>query len=1130
MRYFLRETWTEFVTGLRSGVLPLIHLALTGYILMIMTSADSLRSMAAVDVPRNAPSLVYLMTSGMAFFLFFAWAWVFAQAVVRDRHAQLQEIILSAPRPLRQMLLARYVGALGVALILGSSQVIGFLLAPLMEALGAIPPGSVAAAPWRALAWAWLIVTLPLALGSGALFFVATLRWRGVGVGAAFAVSALLMACWMLAMTVLKDAHIDPFITALFDPSGFAEAQRQVVDHWTPEQKRSALIALTPGFLVGRLIWCGLPLLLLAASLWRCRREALLHATPRRPPTPRPTAPPPQPGPVATCQAAGSSSNVWLRAAWEESRWQARLLLSRRSLWLALGLLVLLASSAGFVHGVQHGYGPMQARAEFISPVLVRHFYLIIVFLCTAMVGLAARRDQQPGLQEMFDAAPAPAAVRVVGRAVAAALAATLCVLIPALAALLVGLLTGAHSDLLLPLSHQMLVLLPAILELAATCLLLHTLIRPAGVAHAASMLAAFIMVVNFEVGLVNYPPYQIGRGVDITLSGLTGLSAWRDKLMLGDTFKLALVLSLVALATGLARRGLDRGWRSWTAQLRCGLAAWPGAIAVVAMLIMAITGHALWQGFVEQGGYQTLPQRLASDARWERRWRQEAATGFTVAGGEVALLVRPQHRDLQGRWRIDGLQLAGEHLHARLPTGFTLISARRDGRDIAATVADDHLELALPECRQRACSVELQWQVSAQGWVVADEGTSARPAWLVGDAFWLRARDVLPRLGLDGERVLRDPAERVRQGLPPTVGLPGHAASLSSGAAAPGGQWTWEVRLQAADTGPSIPISQASRQGVLDFAAFHAPQARQSRIADAPLLTHDRWRDSDATMVAQDLKEMSRCVARRLGTAPVIEGVVQWPRGLPPGEADAAVAHNLLLLAEQPHWDVAPRGNGRLIRRAEIAAALARRLIIDQADLREGVGSRWLDQGIAGAIGLRCVAEQDGLPALQMLLARGAQRVTEALSGAPDPVTDLASARRQGWAEEYVPLAALTTVARWTARDLQALLQEVRRQGDVTAALATLQGAPLAQLWMGPPNTVDLRVGPDGVQGQRWRWQAGDWQLQPAAPQPLRVQHSGETLHWDSDLHAMPAQALFLDNWSAYERAPRDNGEAARP
>ncbi|MDR6582568.1 hypothetical protein HBH1_01656 [Herbaspirillum sp. BH-1] len=1128
MRYFLREAWTEFVTGLRSGVLPLIHLALTGYILMIMTSADSLRSMAAVDVPRNAPSLVYLMTSGMAFFLFFAWAWVFAQAVVRDRHAQLQEIILSAPRPLRQMLLARYVGALGVALVVGSSQVIGFLLAPLMEAIGTIPAGSTGPAPWAALAWAWLIFTLPLALGSGALYFAATLRWRGVG--AAFAVSALLMACWMLAMTVLKDAHIDPFVTALFDPSGFAEAQRQVVDHWTPEQKRSALIALTPGFLLGRLIWCGLPLVLLAVSLWRCRRESLLHATPRRPAILRPALSAAQTRPVSICQPDGKPGDAWLRAAWDECRWQAGLLLRRRSLWLALALLVLLASAAGFVHGVQHGYGPMQARAEFISPVLVRHFYLIIVFLCAAMVGLAARRDQQPGLQEMFDAAPAPAAVRVIGRAVAAALAATLCVLIPALAALLVGALTGARSDLLLPLSHQLLVLLPAILELAATCLLLHTLIRPAGVAHAASMLAAFVMVVNFEVGLVNYPPYQIGRGVDITLSGLTGLAAWRDKLLLGDLFKLALVLALVALATGLTRRGLDRGWRSSVAQLRCGLAAWPGVIAMVAMLIMAITAHALWQGFVEQGGYQTLPQRLASDARWERRWQQEAATGFSVAGGEVALLVRPQHRDLQGRWRIDGLQLAGEHLHAQLPTGFALISARRDGHDIAATVTDDHLVLALPECRQRACTVELQWQVSAQGWTVADEGIQARPAWLVGDAFWIRARDVLPRLGLDGERVLRDPAERVRQGLAATLALPGYTASLASGAAAPGGQWKWEVRLQSADT-TSLPISQASRQGVLDFAAFHAPQARQSHLADAPLLTHDRWRGVDATMVAQDLKQMSRCVGRRLGQAPAIDGVVQWPRGLPPGDADAAVAGNLLLLAEQAHWDVAPQGNGRLIRRAEIAAALARRLVIDQADLREGVGSRWLDQGVAGAIGLLCVAEQDGLPALQMLLARGAQRITEALAGAPEPVTDLASARRRGWAEEYVPLAALATVARWTAQDQQALLQEVRRQRDVTAALVTLQGAPLARLWMGAPNTVDLRVGPGGVEGQRWRWQAGDWRLQADAPQPLRLQRSGDTLHWDSDTDATPTPtpALFLDDWSAYEREPRDNWGATR-
>ncbi|NCD26993.1 MAG: ABC transporter permease, partial [Deltaproteobacteria bacterium] len=121
MNFFLREAWNEFRAGLRGGVLPLIYVVLTGYILIVMTSADNLQKMGAIDIPRNAPGLVYLMTSGDAFFLFFAWAWIFAQPIVRDRNSHLDEIVLAAPLSLWRLLAARYVGALGVALVIGTS-------------------------------------------------------------------------------------------------------------------------------------------------------------------------------------------------------------------------------------------------------------------------------------------------------------------------------------------------------------------------------------------------------------------------------------------------------------------------------------------------------------------------------------------------------------------------------------------------------------------------------------------------------------------------------------------------------------------------------------------------------------------------------------------------------------------------------------------------------------------------------------------------------------------------------------------------------------------------------------------------------------------------------------------------
>lgn len=1122
MSFFLRTAWHEFRAGLKGGVLPLIYIVLTGYILLVMTSADNLRNMGAVDIPRNAPALVYLMTSGDAFFLFFAWAWVFAQPIVRDRQAQLHEVVFAAPVSLRQLLAARYVGALGVALVLGTSQILGFLLAPVLEALGAVPPGSVAAAPWSAFGWAALIFTLPLAAGAGALYFIAAMKTRSVG--GSFAVAAMLMAFWMIAMIVFKGGHADPFLVTVLDPSGFAEAEHQVVDHWTPHEKSTALLALTPGLLWNRLVWGVLPLGILTLFILRATREALLHGKgEKNPGASRPGREMPGAAPAMTLPGpvAGSS---WLRAALAEAGWQARRIVMRRSVWMSVALLVLLAVAAAFVHGIQHAYGPMIARAEFVSPVLTKTFYLIVVFMTAAMVGMAARRDEQPGLVEMFDATPAPNSVRLAGRAVSALAVGVICVAIPALGAIAVGLLTTPDAAIVLPIVHQMAVLLPAILELAAITLLLHALIQHPGTAHAASILAAFIMVVNFEVGLVNYPPLQIGRGVGIALSGLTGFAPWREKLLAGDAFKLALIATLIAVAAIVVRRGTDENWRSRLRQWRRSLFGGPGLAAIAGTV--ALAGCSVWlqQRYVLEGGYETREQELARDADWEKRWLADAGS-FTVGGGEVVLRILPDKRELHGTWRLDGVRASGPALHAEVPNGFTLLAARVDGQAVVATLDDDHLVIPLADCHTKACRIELEWQLPATGWTVVGDGVLEKPSWLVGESFWLRAREVMPRLGLDGERMVRAPIERSRLGLPAQLTLPPAAGSLASGGAAPAGRWHWRVEM----AGRNDAIAAGQLDGVLDFAAAVAAQAKQTRI-DALTVLHDAQRNEDAKAVVADLLAMRSCVAGHLGRTPTVAGIAQWPRGLPPGDGDAVLAGELLLLAEEPHWDVAEKGTGRLARRADIAAALARRLIVDGADLREGAGGQWLDAGLPGAIGLLCVAETDGVEALQSLLARGAQRTTEALAGAGAPVTRLAVARRGEWAADYAPLAALPWASRLTPESLQSVLQAVRREGDVASALTLVVGDEATAAWLGAPRAVDLHVVGNTPGGERWTWRDGGWQPADSRPQARHLQRDENgRLNWNAESAPGATPSLYLDDWPAYEREPKDNLQTAR-
>ncbi|WP_031386391.1 ABC transporter permease family protein [Desulfonatronum thiodismutans] len=1121
MSFFLREAWDEFRFGMGNGIVVLIYVVLVGYLLLVLANADYLRDMGAADIPRNAPSLVYLMTSGISFFLFFVWAWVFAQPIVRDRTAQLHEVVLAAPISLRRLLAARYVGALGVGLVVGSSQVVGFLVAPVLEWMGAIPRGSLAPMPWLAFGWATLIFTLPLAAGTGALYFIAAVRTRGVG--GPFAVAAALMACWMVAMIVLKDGHFDQSYVTILDPSAYAEAEHQVVDNWTPHEKRTALLALSPALLWNRLIWGGLPLVLLGIVLWRVRREWLvLESVPKSPASKGVAA-----GRIteSVFPVGPIRANAWWRAAVSESLWQTRQFFERRWMWVTLAMLVLLGVAGAYVHVVQHAYGPLTPRPELVTPLLAKMFLLIIVFMITGLVGVAARRDEQPGMSEIFDAAPAPCFVRLVGRSLAAMTITVVLAVLAGVSGILTTLfIAPQHVRLLQPLIYQLTAITPALLEIAAATILLHALIRRPGPAYAASVLASFIMIVNHEAELITYPPLQIGLPVVIGFSGLTGLTPWVEKLALMDGFKLSLVVVLLALSVMVARRGTDTGphirWRMFRNRLLGGA----GVVAVTASVSLGIFAMFLHQRYVVEGGYETLEQELAGNAEWETRWLDRQGA-FSIAGGRVELEVDPDSRVLTGFWRLHGVLADGSELHATLPHGLELTSARVGGREVEAVVEHDHLALPLGLCPETGCDVELSWFISARGL-----DTERRPAWLLRHAYWLHAPEVMPRLGFDADRVLRVPFDRERFGLPEEVRLPRYHAALPSGAAAPSGHWTWRVTVKG--DGRARHVREGEIHGLLDFADVWAPSAVSASHGGVTLM-HDPSRSDTAVAVAEDLADMRACVARRLGQSPSVEVVSQWPREL----GDSVLTGSWLLLAENPHWDVADQGismgTGRWVRRAEIAAALARRVVRDAADLRQGEGAIWLNNGLPGAVGLLCVAETDGLEALGVLLSKGADQVAQAIAASATPVGPLRYAETDGWAVDYAPLAALDWTSRLTPGDIASLLRQARMGGDIGAALASLAGKHLADQMLGAPNASDVRVSVTGsrtlVSGERWQWENGGWIPADSLSEPWRYRAKGGRLvivptETNDALDPAESVALFLDAWSSYERAPKDN------
>ena len=1132
LRFVAAEAWHELRAGCRGPLIPIVFPGLIAYLVLVLLNADYLRDMGATDVPRNSPHLVYLMMSGQAVWILFVWAWVFAQVVVRDRTANLHEVVLSAPISLPALLAGRYLGALVLASLLALATGCGFLLVPLLGALGLIPAEGVGPQPLFAIGHTFFVLTVPSAAGLGALLLCAAIRTRNIA--GPFALAALLMLIWMVAMVAVRGGDGSPVLATMLDASAYAEVEEQT-NLWTPREKASGVLRMTPPLLANRLLWTFPPLLLLAFVLRRVGRErlALERAPAARGPDRAGATETDAAGPVAPPLGVPVRPS-WLAAAWSEAAWHVRLSLRGWGTPLALVMLTALGVGSAFVHVVFHADGPVLPRPDFVDPLMVEFFYLIIAFVVAAFVGVMARRDDRPGYGEIADATPAPLGTRLIGRALAAAAVTVLFAVTPAVSVWIVTALVVPDAfSLLDPPLYFGLVLAPSMLELCALVLLAHAVVRHTGAAHAAGIICAFFIVVNHELAVTSYPPVEVGVPPSITLSEFSGWAPWAGYVLTLDLYKLAVAAGIVALAWLAWPRGtaLTVPLR-WRAGMRRA-AGYAGALAAAAVVLAAGMHGVLREQLVTLGGYKSQTTETADDAAWERRWWAEA-TPFSVAGGEADIAVDPAERAATAHWRLHGVRSLSGTLHGSLPHGVEIRRAAVDGREAAVTVAFDHFALPLDACGAGAegCTVDLEVAASGEGWSAEGE-----TPWLHPTGVWLRAADLLPALGHDPDRLVRAPSERRPHGLEPVPGDVAAGALAPAAGVAPAGDWRWSVTIAAAGPDADRPggtaVATTGRtDGPLDFAAAWWPGAPVETRRGGVAALHGPERTRDAGGVLDDVAAMRACVEATLGRAPAVRTVLQAPRE----RGGAALYGDLLWLPEHEGWDITGERFGRWRRRATIAAALAARETTDGADLRKEPGGDWLRVGVPGWVGLECLRQEDGVDAWLALQARASDQVVEALGALDAPAVGVAAAGDVPWVQEYTPLATVgwvESVGPAAAADaVDAVVAGVRAGAALAAALAEAVGVGTAEALLGPPASSDVLVAQAArtleIAGQRWLWRDGGWEPVAAA---IHV-----TQRFDDDnrdrrrIGPVPttvdpgAPFTLIDAWPSFERTPTDN------
>jgi len=1108
------EIWHECRAGLRGPMVPIIFIGLIGYLLLVLVNAEYMREMGALEVPRNSAHLLFLMTAGQSVWLFFAWAWVFSQIVLRDRNANLHENVLCAPVSLTGLLLARYVGALLIAVLIGMAMPLGILLVPVLGWLGWIAPDLVGPHPWPVMGWSMVIFVIPSAIGLGALYTVTAL-WTRSSLGP-FVVAAILMLIWMVGMVVLREGGISPFLATLFDPTAYAEAELQI-NQWTPSEKIDRLLALSPALITNRLVWMGLPLLALGLALRHLNREQLVIGHSRQSSRRRTVAL----QNIEQTPSLALANPAWLLATWHEAIWHLRLSVGQWGLLFALAMLTFVGVGGTFVHLLQHSEGPIVPRAAVLAPFLINFSYLFVIFMVAGFVGALARRDQRQGFSEWVDVMPAPLGCRVLGRVLAAFILTGILALAPTLSAWMIMLIAApAGESYLDPLWLNALTLAPALLEICALTLLAHALLRNAGAAYALSMIIAFIAVINHEVGLVAYPPAQFGVPAHLSLSALAGWSPWLANVSVTGVFKLTLVGIVVGLVWLVWQRGTDwRWWQRWLAARQRYAAM--GMIASSGLLASVIALQ-LHYRLISAGEFQSSHQQIAEATGWEQHWWQQAGA-FTVTGGKVAIQVEPSAQTAKANWLLHGVTSATGYLHGSLPHGVVLDRVLIEQQFVKVETAYNHFAVPLGACASSGCEVLLLLNVNLHGWSHDDT-----PTWLNASGVWLRATDVLPSLGFDPAKLWRVPTERTQAGLaaqPPQ--LPAAEQLRASHAVAPAGHWQWEVQFMEAG---EQTATTGQLNAPLDFAVAWLPQVPPQLQHGEITIWHGVTHTATAQAVLADLTAMQQCVNDMLGATSVVTQVLQSPRQL----GEPTLYHALLWLPEDAGWDVGDAGFGRWHRRQQIATALSQRWLTNQLDLRAEAGSAWVATGVAGWVGLHCVRQTDGMEAWLALQRWYSEQLVTAFSALPEPVITVAETGATEWLQYYTPLAisgwAGQVGAETVLAHLQQLLASRADLPTLVAALEAIIGQPEVAILLGLPFASDVALSTASTQqltiaNQRWQWQAGGWQ---ATDTPLDVvvfqaAHAPQRIANSAQLDATAPLVVF-DAFPSFERTLEDN------
>ncbi len=598
----------------------------------------------------NSPFALAITITTLGYLGVVEVAAMMGRSVQQDFEYGMHHFFYSTPISKRQYLFGRFLGAYLALLAIFSSIGLGAWLGALLPGIDAERLGQATLSSYLL---PYLFNLLPNLFIFGAIFFVlAALTRRMLPV---YVASVVLLIGYLIAGPLSRDID-NKTLAALIDPFG-SRAIARLTEYWTIADKNVRPIPFTGVYLLNRILWCSIGVIVLCIGYWRFRFTAAFNGGGDKPRGARAgTAADTAAAVVAPRYAPQFSragmSRLLLRTTWLNVRETAKNIYFFVIVLAGVLFMFAMAASLGKMYGT-NTYPVTYQVLELVSG----GFALFMLIITTFYAGELVWREREAGIALMLDALPTPVWLPLLAKLFSLIIIQALLLLVVMACGMTIQLAKGyTHLEPLLYAQQLLLIQLPSYALLAVLAIALQVLINQKYLAYFAMIVYYVISIAASSIGL-EHPLLVYGSTPGFIYSDMNGYGHYLARETWLDIYWSGAALMLVALSLIMWARGTNADWRTRWQVARRRLSS--GVLATLGggLLVFCGAGAIVFYNMNILNDYQSTSTKQELRAQYERRYKQyEGVAQPRITDVKLAVDLDPAARSavIKGHYQLE--------------------------------------------------------------------------------------------------------------------------------------------------------------------------------------------------------------------------------------------------------------------------------------------------------------------------------------------------------------------------------------------------------------------------------------------------------------------------------------------